>query len=155
MILNKETYLEHYGVRGMKWGVRKKQRKDRWDNLTPQQRHDEIKRNAIRGGAAGLAAGLVFFGGREFLASRGYKTLRLSTIKSVHNFKRQEKAIAHINSKRDIKISTILAAQARRDITPKQSDRLQRIAGQQAINAKKRVLDSAFRVSGEGIGRIH
>ena len=57
MIINEDDYLEHFGVKGMKWGVRKKRReselaynKDVYDsgrrNYENKENHKYINKNA-------------------------------------------------------------------------------------------------------------
>lgn len=66
MILDEDSYISHYGVKGMKWGVRKtlRERKQKREahlaTLTPRQRNAEIRnrkrKNAQRvRNAVGLA----------------------------------------------------------------------------------------------------
>lgn len=42
MIVDEEVYLEHFGVRGMKWGVRKQRRKEAYQRLETH-RHKQGK----------------------------------------------------------------------------------------------------------------
>ncbi|MBQ0088544.1 MAG: hypothetical protein KBT27_04335 [Prevotellaceae bacterium] len=78
------NYLSHYGVLGMKWGVRRYQNKD--GSLTSEgkkrraddDRKDTIKKVAIGvGAAATVAAGLYFT--NNYIKKRGAMTLKAGT----------------------------------------------------------------------------
>lgn len=55
MIIDEEIYLEHFGVKGMRWGVRKQRRLrkygDRSKGLTKQQKQNRRQRNFNRASA--------------------------------------------------------------------------------------------------------
>lgn len=46
---NKEDYIEHFGIKGMKWGVRKKQSESKNKNYTSYKRYNDYVKYGNRG----------------------------------------------------------------------------------------------------------
>jgi hypothetical protein len=58
MIISEDAYLEHHGVKGMKWGQRKK-RETRAGSFSSLSKSDKRKAVAIAGGVSAAAVGAV------------------------------------------------------------------------------------------------
>ena len=58
MIINEDAYLEHYGVKGMKWGVRKEQRAYKMKRTAEQKMENKARRKAGKGTKAGKKVGV-------------------------------------------------------------------------------------------------
>lgn len=78
MEVDEEVYLAHYGVKGMRWGVRREQQAI--DNSTPKQNRRRGYRNLALGIAAGAASGLAI--GAILKRSGGIKVSSLSGLSS-------------------------------------------------------------------------
>lgn len=79
MIIDEETYLEHYGVKGMKWGIRRDRSGSREKRLTKEQK-TKLKKAAIISGSLLVAAGTVYAG--HTLAKNGKLPLSKTSSKS-------------------------------------------------------------------------
>lgn len=58
MIIDSDVYLEHYGVKGMKWGVRKEQRAHKMKRTATQKKENKARRKAGLGTKAGKKVGV-------------------------------------------------------------------------------------------------
>lgn len=58
MIINADEYLEHYGVKGMKWGVRKQQRAYKMKRTATQKKENRARRLAGKKTKPGKKVGI-------------------------------------------------------------------------------------------------
>lgn len=82
MELTYDSYLEHYGVKGMKWGVRKKRNRSDTPKKPRSKMSPEKKKKILKGVAAGVAIGgtvAVAYATRNTPASRKARMMLAAT----------------------------------------------------------------------------
>ena len=91
MIIDEETYLSHFGVKGMHWGVRKQRKKLTYKARAERQRKVN-KALQIGTGVTGIAAGTAYLVGiflREH-ANRSIKTMPMASTDETDFFRRHK-----------------------------------------------------------------
>jgi hypothetical protein len=126
-------YLEHFGVKGMHWGVRNSRSNV---SLTPKERTAAekkkfIKRAAIGTGIAAVAVGAII--ATSMLKGNGKTTIR--ELKPLNS----DKAARLIFRNADKKVDAIKKAASRGDITALQSKRMRDLHTKQWISAVNRL----------------
>lgn len=108
MLINEDVYLEHYGKKGMRWGVRKArdtsvdksgQKKER-KKLTPQQ-----KQLLVVGGIVAASAGAII-AGHILGQNNSRKVSSLNNVRSLSEIKRIE-ALGNLNKVLSTPVSRI------------------------------------------------
>lgn len=79
MIIQEADYLAHYGVKGMKWGVRKKREPTSTNQLTSEELEAKRRRN-IKIGMAVMGSVLLVAGGVAMYKLNGVNTPKFKTI---------------------------------------------------------------------------
>lgn len=110
-----DEYLEHHGVKGMKWGTRRAQKKaanqTRLNSMTPVQRQAHLtkvnRRKSIGKAAIGIGAALVISAGAVYaheVLKNGAPQLAVAN----HNLRKSQKKVDDfLNMKGKLKISTL------------------------------------------------
>lgn len=99
LTMSTEDFLEHYGVRGMKWGVRKKT-----DNTSSEnsKKNSTLKKAAVIAGVGVVGVGVIY------LASKN-KTVRSLSSNTVNRGKSEANKI--LGSKKNTKLDPVVQAQ--------------------------------------------
>ena len=104
MFIDEEVYLEHYGVKGMKWGVRRERRKAKLAAMTPKERAAAKRKRKRRiNNGISLALGAIWLG--LFLSEKGSRP----PPRDFPNKRRAQQTVDQIiNAERDLKIDAII-----------------------------------------------
>ena len=129
-----DEFLSHYGVKGMRWGVRRK-RQSESNSANGSPSSNKSRKKKIAAGVAGAA----IVGGAAataiILNRNGQKSLKVAASKaSGYNGARRL-----LLSKADLKIKNITQATDAGKITPTQATRLTKLANKQYDSSARRL----------------
>jgi hypothetical protein len=143
MIIDEAGYLEHFGVKGMRWGHRKQresgERSPPKKKLTPEQRQRRIRI------AFAVASGAIFVG-QVMLESRGHKARHAKGVRALQNERsRQEFADNVVKMAGKTKVSDIRPPKAARkaiaEMSPETKKFISEFSAKQSLINKGANLD--------------
>lgn len=136
MIIDEEPYLEHFGVKGMKWGQRKtretgnSQKRTTGDTQSSEPQKKGLSSNQKKALAGGAAAGAVVAALIAKHANTKVKDMK------IQNYSKTVMDIHMNRTKKMTDIST--AVWVKKSVTKDQGDRLGKLAYKQAASAERR-----------------